>query len=707
MPIVSYQIRYNILLQQRYLSMPTMERIFVPGTVSSSTVAGASTTSCSYDDDDDDSDDEIGRMIYNSSETAKAREAELANKEVHQKQRPPTEAVEEDMPSKSSRVSQYKRYYKICSTEGCTSLSRKGGVCRRHHGAAKSASVKTYSHTTNEYVGDTVSIEQQKWHEVVQAIVYSHDGCTNQVSEEYVPGIATVKKTPYKEICTSDGFPNQVREGGGTEKKDTKNEPVGEVACNKLYDDETSRIARIKAINAQLAHISGKGTVDEEMAKACTNTVGTKRKIDLVHDEQKQEEEKKKKLASFQPDKLLPNIEQLYDCKICSTFGCTEYAQKGGECKSHAINAQLVHISGNNTDKICTVLNDEEMVCTPAGGTKQKTDSVLDEQKQKEKKNTREICSTDGCIQYAQKGGVCIKHGAKVKICMHEGCTNKVQKGGVCWRHGERKVCSHDECIQYAQKGGLCNRHGSKAKLCSHEGCTKYAQKGGECIKHGYGEKPPRKICSHDGCTKQAQEGGLCSRHGERKICSHDECSNRAQRGGSCRKHGAKPNTCSHEGCTNQGQKGGVCWSHGGKNHAKECSHEGCNNFAVQGGVCRRHGAKVKLCSNNYIRKLCSTEGCSNQSIQGGVCRKHGAKPKMCRHEGCTNNVQKGGICIRHGAKKKRCSHEGCTNQSKIGGVCCSHGAKRKKYTYTCSDEGCTNRVVQGGVCIRHGAKRT
>lgn len=32
---------------------------------------------------------------------------------------------------------------------------------------------------------------------------------------------------------------------------------------------------------------------------------------------------------------------------------------------------------------------------------------------------------------------------------------------------------------KYAQKGGVCRRHGAKAKkLCSHEGCTDHAQKG-------------------------------------------------------------------------------------------------------------------------------------------------------------------------------------------------------------------------------------
>lgn len=52
----------------------------------------------------------------------------------------------------------------------------------------------------------------------------------------------------------------------------------------------------------------------------------------------------------------------------------------------------------------------------------------------------RKTCNIEGCTNNAQKGGVCIKHGAvqKRKTCSHEGCTNKVQKGGVCIKHGGR-----------------------------------------------------------------------------------------------------------------------------------------------------------------------------------------------------------------------------------------------------------------------------
>ena len=45
-------------------------------------------------------------------------------------------------------------------------------------------------------------------------------------------------------------------------------------------------------------------------------------------------------------------------------------------------------------------------------------------------------CSSDGCTNLAQKGGVCIKHGAMKKRCSSAGCTNRAQGGGVYKKHG-------------------------------------------------------------------------------------------------------------------------------------------------------------------------------------------------------------------------------------------------------------------------------
>ena len=63
----------------------------------------------------------------------------------------------------------------------------------------------------------------------------------------------------------------------------------------------------------------------------------------------------------------------------------------------------------------------------------------------------RRLCSSNGCTSLAQKGGVCIRHGAVVKKtkyeCSAEGCSNHAQKGGVCKRHGavvKRTMCTSE-----------------------------------------------------------------------------------------------------------------------------------------------------------------------------------------------------------------------------------------------------------------------
>ena len=131
------------------------------------------------------------------------------------------------------------------------------------------------------------------------------------------------------------------------------------------------------------------------------------------------------------------------------------------------------------------------------------------------KKKYRYECSADGCTNKAQKGGVCVKHGAKVeyKRCSVEGCTNGVIKGGVCVKHGAKlKLCSFDGCTTQAKKGGVCVKHGAKVeyKRCSTEGCTSLAQKGGVCVKHG----AKRKLCGFEGCTNKSHRRGICQRHG-------------------------------------------------------------------------------------------------------------------------------------------------------------------------------------------------
>ena len=140
--------------------------------------------------------------------------------------------------------------------------------------------------------------------------------------------------------------------------------------------------------------------------------------------------------------------------------------------------------------------------------------------------NKHKKCDIEGCTNHAQKGGVCERHSAWVRVrgskkrCDIEGCTNYAVKKGVCKRHGAkvgpRKLCDIKGCTNTAKKGGVCKRHGAEvgpSKKCDIEGCTNIAQNGGVCKRHG-AKRGPRKKCDIEGCTNIAQKGGFCNRHG-------------------------------------------------------------------------------------------------------------------------------------------------------------------------------------------------
>ena len=81
-----------------------------------------------------------------------------------------------------------------------------------------------------------------------------------------------------------------------------------------------------------------------------------------------------------------------------------------------------------------------------------------------------------------------MKHGAKVKRyeCSADGCTKYVVNGGVCVRHGAKvKLCSSERCTNIVVNGGVCIRHGASVKRCNRAGCSNQVQRRGVCIKHG------------------------------------------------------------------------------------------------------------------------------------------------------------------------------------------------------------------------------
>ena len=103
-----------------------------PDAATSSSEIVETNKNASASSDDDDSDDEIGRWIYNSSETAKARAAavEATNNDGILSNSPHTPGSKSGTKRKSDLVQdeKNKKKYtrKICSIEGCTTNAVQG-----------------------------------------------------------------------------------------------------------------------------------------------------------------------------------------------------------------------------------------------------------------------------------------------------------------------------------------------------------------------------------------------------------------------------------------------------------------------------------------------------------------------------------------------------------------------------------------------------
>ena len=118
-------------------------------------------------------------------------------------------------------------------------------------------------------------------------------------------------------------------------------------------------------------------------------------------------------------------------------------------------------------------------------------------------------CKWEGCCDYAEENEeMCERHlmqqekqrqryqKMKRGECSTKGCTNQAQQGGVC----KRKACME--------------RAGISLKSCSTKGCTGIAHKGGVCQRMACMERAgiSRKSCSTKGCPNRALKGGVCQR---------------------------------------------------------------------------------------------------------------------------------------------------------------------------------------------------
>ena len=182
--------------------------------LSSSIVIKNKSESSTYTSDDDDSDDEIGRMIYNSSETAKARAVavEAANNNGTLSNSLRTTGSNHSITitgtkRKSDSVQDEqnkKKVRKICSIEGCTKIAQRGGVCWGH-GAKDTAKRCSHVGCTNHIVKGGVCMKHG-----AKAKICRHEGCTNNS----IKGGVCIRHGAKKKLCSHEGCTNRAKKGG-------------------------------------------------------------------------------------------------------------------------------------------------------------------------------------------------------------------------------------------------------------------------------------------------------------------------------------------------------------------------------------------------------------------------------------------------------------------------------------------------------------
>jgi hypothetical protein len=93
----------------------------------------------------------------------------------------------------------------------------------------------------------------------------------------------------------------------------------------------------------------------------------------------------------------------------------------------------------------------------------------------------------------------------------YNGCTNRINANGsgmFCFTHGRWCQCSHASCLNFAQAGGWCIKHGYKKPTCSMDGCSNQSVARGLCKRHG-----AHHCCNVINCTKIVFSHNMCQFH--------------------------------------------------------------------------------------------------------------------------------------------------------------------------------------------------
>eukprot|EP00729_Bicosta_minor_P003065 gene3065-biopygen25866 len=207
---------------------------------------------------------------------------------------------------------------------------------------------------------------------------------------------------------------------------------------------------------------------------------------------------------------------------ICSAWGCTKNANQSGRgvCRAHDIKVLLCSTpdcpnkvvarrvcTKHGANGFCSFGNCKTAAhskgrCKRHGGGRSKE------------------CKVKYCDTLAQARGLCSKHGAH-GTCTTKGCTTSAIAGFKhCCKHGggKKTPCSVAGCTTNSVRKGLCAKHGGGAGQCYAGNCTKQiVGMWMTCAEHGgHGECAHPSGCRYPVLKRTKKDGrGFCQKHAD------------------------------------------------------------------------------------------------------------------------------------------------------------------------------------------------
>lgn len=137
--------------------------------------------------------------------------------------------------------------------------------------------------------------------------------------------------------------------------------------------------------------------------------------------------------------------------KLCLAEGCQNQVRNGGVCRRHGARDGRDRNNNNGGGEKRTRQSLE--IISVAEQTKDKDGSAMKKTATRSSSKRNRPCTQEGCPNQAYSGGVCRRHGAKVKLCSFGGCSSQAKKGGVCVKHRTLMMSSSDTAAAAAADG--------------------------------------------------------------------------------------------------------------------------------------------------------------------------------------------------------------------------------------------------------------